>query len=487
MNASTFITPVRERSRRTPDRTSQQREWSSDVFVIARDSRQPIQPPLKDSPSVTLTDSDAFPASIDVFGNVSRVKRLCDETTHLAIYLVGHAATSEPLDESELLRWCATTATGSSPKLLRDLHGVFVLIIDNRATREVTFVSDCLGLRQWFIGRFEDRLVAGSNVRQLLAAGLSRGRVNYDAVASWLRFNHPCASLSVLEDYQGIEPAIVRVYRPDGSCIRSAEWGRPEFGLKVAALDEVVDESFHAAADAQRALTRGIPELHLPISGGYDSRLLLALASRDQNVPLRVVSVETRDEDVAVAQEVSRTLGHACEILRAGNHVIDLFDDPFAFTPGGFLTGRNLTSAIARHRRGVPILNGFIGDDLVRGSIPAWRNQFYLMDAEAHSLDELAMITERRFAYEHHWMHLFRDAVRRRANQRAREELLKVLRRGQESGRTTTHATMYCHERLYFANIILQHLDVAEGIAPLCSFCDVELSLPASTGLLRRA
>ena len=129
-----------------------------------------------------------------------------------------------------------------------------------------------------------------------------------------------------------------------------------------------------------KALTRRMPELHLPISGGYDSRLLLlALASARSECSIApVVSVETRDEDVAVAQEVSRTLGHACEILRAGNHVIDLFDDPFAFTPGGFLTGRNLTSTIARHRRGVPILNGFIGDDLVTARSPPGETSFIL-------------------------------------------------------------------------------------------------------------
>ena len=147
------------------------------------------------------------------------------------------------------------------------------------------------------------------------------------------------------------------------------------------------------------------------------------------------------------------------------------------------ITGRNLTSAIARHRRGVPIVSGFIGDDLLRGSFPAWRNNFYLMDAGNHSLDELAAVTERRFAYEHHRMHLFRDSVRRSTNQRPRKELRVILRRGQETGRPTTQSTMYCHERLYFANIVLQHLDVAEGIAPL-QLWRAELPVEASPGLL---
>ena len=201
--------------------------------------------------------------------------------------------------------------------MLRDLHGMFVLIIDDRASGEVTFVSDVLGVRQWFVGRFNGRLVAGSNVRQLLAAGLTHRRVNYDAVACWLRFNHPCASLSVLDDYHGLEPAVVSVHRPDGSRVRSVEWGQPEFGLKTAALDEVVDESFNAADESVR-LVSGMPELSIPLSGGFDSRLLLARALRDSNARMHLATVATSNEEVAIARQVALPWGITRRFCRRG-------------------------------------------------------------------------------------------------------------------------------------------------------------------------
>ena len=49
--------------------------------------------------------------------------------------------------------------------------------------------------------------------------------------------------------------------------------------------------------------------------------------------------------------------------------VWNMYDEPFHFTPGGFPMTKQLSYFAASQRPGVPCLNGFIGDPIVRGTI----------------------------------------------------------------------------------------------------------------------
>lgn len=386
-----------------------------------------------------------------------------------AVYLWGRAA-HRAVSHDALLEWCSDTIDSQHLQPLRELYGNFVLIIDDRNRGEVSFVSDIMGIRPWFVGAYRGKLVAGSNVLSICAAGLSEGNVNYDEVSAWLRYNQPCQSASVVSDYACMNPGEVLTCRRDGTIVQRRTYGQLDYGMKEAAAEDVVEECYHAAADSVRMMTRDLGEVNLPLSGGYDSRLVFAVASQLPWLNIHLSTLQTREYEVDLARQVAAAFDHPLNVIHGRKRILDLFDDPFCLTPGGFITGRNLTSNIARKHPGMPLLSGFMGDGVMRGSLLAAGNAHFAKDTQNLSIDELTATIDKRYTMHGHRLNLLSDRIRRRIAERASNGIRTIVSLGIETGRPTIYADLHCRHRFYFANIILQHLGVAEGITPYVNF-----------------
>lgn len=439
---------------------------SSDVLFVGNSSDRPrLAPPG----SERLTLHARHPSTVHVFGTSSNVtiEHFADIDT--TVYLIGRASHAQHSGR-ELLRFCCDCITRGTLASLRDVYGLFVIVIDDRAQREVTFVSDILGVQPMFVGKHNETLVAGNNVLKIASAGYSGGKANCDAVAAWLKYNHPVAGESVLEGFRKLAPARVCTWRADGTFVSELQYGELEFGNANAAIDDVVDESCDAMRESVRVQTRELREVNLPLSGGYDSRLLAALASQIPSLKLYLATLDTREHESQTAIEVARALGLETRLLPGKKRILDLFDDPFCFTPCGFITGRNLTSFIAQTRPGMPLLSGFLGDGVMRGSLLAAFNAYLAKDGENLPVDDYAQALDKRYTMHGHRLNLLSDRIRKRAIERANAAIRRVAATGLALGRPCIHGDLYCRHRFYFANVVLQHQDIAEGIAPFCNF-----------------
>jgi asparagine synthetase B (glutamine-hydrolysing) len=151
---------------------------------------------------------------LDVFASsAGRITHL-DAATGRAVYVVGRAYHPSVSDES-IPQWCAQTLD-ADPSAFRSLLGAFVLVIDDRRSKWVTFVTDPLGLLPWFVGSSGGRLVAGSDVLGICDAGLSSGEVDVDSVASWLCYSFVAAGGSVVRDYRRLPGGTISTFERDG-------------------------------------------------------------------------------------------------------------------------------------------------------------------------------------------------------------------------------------------------------------------------------
>ena len=343
--------------------------------------------------------------------------------------------------------------------------GNFVCVLDDRHQRRIIFISDALGLRPWFVGSHRGQLVAGSNVLGICAAGLTNGEVDYDAVSCWLKYNHDCTGGSVVTDYKHIQPGVVSTFDATGKLIRQTEYGRFEFADAFLPPDEMADRIHSAAAHSFAVQTRDLADVNMPLSGGYDSRLLLALGC-ETGLRMHAQTVNTREYEVALAIEVAAALKHPLKIVHSRRRILDLFDDPFAFSPAGFPTGRNLTSALARRHPGMPLVSGFLGDGVMRGSMTVGGTARWAKDRAGLSADQLTHGVHHDYEMYLNRFHLLRPRVAKQVEQRAMQCLHRVIQRGIVAGKPILHADLFARHRCYFANIFLQHLDVAEAILP---------------------
>src|SRR5687767_5973163 len=203
--------------------------------------------PFGGTVAVTLPRQGGESVGLDVFAaDGSRVARVFDAASGKAIYLVGRAAHAS-LEGERLLRqiaWVAAAddnAGGAALGTLRDFLGAFVVLIDDRRARCVSFVTDAMGLLPWFVGNSGGRLVAGTNVLDICAAGLSSRRVDYDAVASWLCYNFVCTDGSLVRDYRRVERGAVSTFHPSGGLIGRREYAPARYAAEVVSPDELVE------------------------------------------------------------------------------------------------------------------------------------------------------------------------------------------------------------------------------------------------------
>ena len=191
----------------------------------------------------------------------------------------------------------------------------------------------------------DGQLVAGSNVLGIYTAGFSKGRVDYDAVSCWLKYNFDVTGGSVVDDFKNITPGSITTYGATGEIIHRDEYAKLEFGDRFLPRDQMTDV-IHDAASRSFAIQTRSAQVNLPLSGGYDSRLLFALAAR-QGLSMRAVTMRTlRQYGSPLSQNRSpAAMNHPLQLLRGRRRILDLFDEPFAFNAAGFPTGRNLTNA----------------------------------------------------------------------------------------------------------------------------------------------
>ena len=425
--------------------------------------------PFAATAAVTVPCRGAECAALDVFaGCAGRVTQHLDDATGRAVYLAGRAWHPTVSDEA-LPQWCARTLD-ADPSAFRSLLGAFVILIDDRRMQRVTFVSDPLGLLPWFVGASDGRLVAGSDVLGICEAGLSSGEVDVDSVASWLCYSFVAAGGSVVRDYRRLPGGTVATFERDGRLVSETNYATLKYARNVVPPEELIEGLYERVLAAFERMVRGVDEINLPLSGGYDSRLMCALAAAHGGLKINVTVVESTPGEVLLAKQVAAALGLPLRVMPIGARVVDLFDDPLDFIAEGFPVPRNLTNAVARLHPGMPLLSGFMGDAVMRGPIKATHREFLAQDDKELDDDGLARAANERLFIRTNRLQLLREPVGSRAAARGMACLLPIIRQGRDSGRPLAYANLYLRHRLYFATIFLSHLDVADALIPFTSW-----------------
>jgi hypothetical protein len=416
------------------------------------------------------------PQGLDVFAaDADRIAGYHDAAADTAVYVIGKAV-HPSLSGDAFLKWCVQAAA-NDPGSFRKVLGAFVIILDDRKSGRVSFVSDPLGLLPWFVGESGGRLVAGTDVLNICDAGLSTRAVDYDSVATWLCYSLTSTGGSIVRDYRRIAMGAISTFAPDGGRACVTPYARLTYSHKVLAPELLVEELFDRTRASLEAFLRGVGELNLPLSGGYDSRLLCAMmAARRDKLPFHATVVESTPDETLNARRVAKALNVPVDVMQCPRSKIDLFDDPLYFTAEGFPVPRNLTNAIARKHPGMPVLSGYLGDGIMRGPMTPGGIAFMGLDDRAHGDEILAREAHTRCTQLSNRMHLLRDHIAARAEERAQASMLAAVREGRASGRPVAHMNLFIRQRLYFAHIFLSHMDVADALIPYTSWDIVEFN-----------
>lgn len=423
------------------------------------DRPEQFRSPFPKTNRITLDPASQCATRLEVVsGPGARVLTFNDRRTKCCAYLWGRAA-HRRWNSDQLLPRLVDAVIGRRPADLSDLIGTFVALVDDRLNGQVAVVTDALGLQPFFVGSRAGAFAGGSDVWAIGRAGLCGSRLNYDAVSSWLLHGYECGDDTLMQDLHRPAPAAITYYR--GASTTPVRYHRPIGGEARPQRTEIADAIHDNVSQAFDLLTADIPDLNIALSGGFDSRLVAAMSKRKLGDRARATVVKEIDSDAFVAERVAQTLKMPLEVINTDGSRWNIYDEPFGFSPAGFPITKQVSWVVANKRPGVPLISGFLGDSLVRGSADRRDGK---LDRE--TTEDLTVVQSRHRQAANNRLDLLDPAFARRCEDRAISVLRRMTDAGTELGKPNLYLSLYLGHRCYLANNFTQHFDISEAVMP---------------------
>jgi asparagine synthase (glutamine-hydrolysing) len=204
--------------------------------------------------------------------------------------------------------WLLERFLRSGTECLSEISGSFNVAWWDGNARRLVLANDKLGNHLLFFGLREGRLVFASMLARVMAAAVLSSEVDVGGLADLLNYGHTLGERTLFKDVRILPPGSVLTY--EGGQLRIQQYwfwdqieahGRYDRGR----LDELEDV-FNTAV---RRSIRPDLTCSLALTGGLDSRCVLA-AAVDQRLPLVTHTGGQPDStDVVLAQEVAARAG----------------------------------------------------------------------------------------------------------------------------------------------------------------------------------
>ena len=244
----------------------------------------------------------------------------------LALAVVGRPvdrARRRVVDADHLLAGLATEGV----RYLTGLDGGFVIVALNRRTRRLTLVNDRMATIPVHVVRQDGFTAIAPEGKVALRLAGCRPRLDAIGALEFTAFGHAVGTRTLLADVRLLEPAShVTLELDSGSYrgerywdLRFAPHARASGRSAAAELDERLEEAVRAAVSPSAATSQ------LLLTGGFDSRTLLAYLERADHLPDRALSWGTTADrpgsDTVLARRIAAR-----------------FSVPFTFVPYGHTT-----------------------------------------------------------------------------------------------------------------------------------------------------
>lgn len=192
---------------------------------------------------------------------------------------------------------------------LKSLDGPFAIVMWHPALRRLTIVTDILGMQPLYCHRQHGTFAVASEVRAMTASGICDSTPDAAGWGAFLSFGHTIADRTLVAGVRRVPPASVMVYEPDTDTLSvSSYWRWP-----ASRVDAVDDSTIDTLGDQIVAEVRACLAYHrqpvVCLSGGYDSRLILAaLDDIGERPPILTLAHpdEQQDLDGKLALRIAR-------------------------------------------------------------------------------------------------------------------------------------------------------------------------------------
>ena len=250
------------------------------------------------------------------------------------------------------------------------LNGAFVVALWDTRSRELRIVNDRLGLFPLYYAQTNHGFIFASGVRALLVDPDLPCRVDRLAIAQFLTFDHVLHQRTLLQDVHLLPQASILTFREGQLDIRRYWDMRYPQQYQLRCEEDTIEElAYHLQRAVKRQVAHDKLATGLLLSGGLDSRYLLALMTQEGMIEADALHTFTWGipgcDDARSAQELAKLAGsqhHFFELepdylLRTAENAVRLTDGL-----GNIVNLHALATLDQEAEYAKVIYKGFLGD-----------------------------------------------------------------------------------------------------------------------------
>ena len=181
------------------------------------------------------------------------------------------------------------------PELVTRLRGMFAFALWDTNLRRLLLARDRLGKKPLYYAQQAGRFLFGSEIKAILAAEAFTPTLDPNAVYQYLCFGFVPHPLTAYREIKALPPGHTLLVDADGATSPSRYWSLPGRTARLT-HDEAVERTRELLEESVRLRLRSDVPVGVFLSGGIDSGLVTAAASRSSAEPLRTFSIGFADE-----------------------------------------------------------------------------------------------------------------------------------------------------------------------------------------------
>jgi asparagine synthase (glutamine-hydrolysing) len=261
------------------------------------------------------------------------------------------------------------------PGFVARLRGMFALALWDRRRQQLLLARDRYGIKPLYYQLEDGRISFASELKGLMSQPSFSRQVDPAALHAFLAFNSIPAPLTIFRSARKLPPGHLLTCGVGGTTIDrfARPEPAPEAALRRESAEELTAELRKRLEDSVRAHMLSDVPVGVLLSGGVDSSVLAALASKVSPYRVSTFSIGFRERsfnELDLARQVAERYGTDHHELVVAPHVADLlpklaasFDEPFADSSA---IPTWLVSELAAEHVKV-VLSGEGGDELFGG------------------------------------------------------------------------------------------------------------------------
>ena len=182
------------------------------------------------------------------------------------------------------------------PELVTRLRGMFAFALWDTRRRALLLARDRLGKKPLYYARERGRLLFGSEIKAILAADAFGPTVHPTAIYQYLCFGFVPHPRTAYREIRALPPAHTLQVDANGSVALRRYWRLPVPEVRGPDRAEAVERARELLQESVRLRLRSDVPVGVFLSGGVDSGLVTAAASRESAEPLRTFSIGFADQ-----------------------------------------------------------------------------------------------------------------------------------------------------------------------------------------------